>query len=72
MSWLLLCCRTEDGPGCEIGDMVESQLIYSDSCNATFNQFLTSNLIVVGAVGIAFGLFEVSPFRAGLTSHSVV
>lgn len=36
-----------------------NQTIYSRPCNATFSQFITDNLIIVGGVGIAFGLFEV-------------
>ena len=40
--------------------MVDSQLIYTSPCNESFNSFLEENLIIVGAVGIAFGLFEVS------------
>ena len=50
----------DDASRCVVGEGVDSQLIYRDACNVTFNDFLTDNLIIVGAVGIAFGLFEVS------------
>ena len=43
---------------CDVG--VNQQLIYSSSCNETVLDFLNDNLIIVGGVGIAFGLFEVS------------
>lgn len=36
------------------------QSIYRTACNVTFNMFLLDNLVTVGGVGIAFGLFEVS------------
>jgi len=35
------------------------QRIYIAPCNTSLNSFLEANLIIVGGVGIAFGLFEV-------------
>ena len=35
-------------------------MIYIAACNNTVNDFLRSNLGVIGGVGIAFGLFQVS------------
>lgn len=37
----------------------ERQSIYIRACNETFSDFLNSNLIIVGGVGIAFGVFEI-------------
>lgn len=35
------------------------QTIYTAPCNESLSQLLTENLVIVGGVGIAFGLFEV-------------
>lgn len=37
---------------------VNSQFIYTAPCNGSFSDFLSNNLIIVGGVGIAFGIFE--------------
>ena len=36
---------------------VNQELIYSAACNSSLLDFLNSNLIAVGGVGIAFALF---------------
>ncbi len=38
---------------------IDDQIVYRASCNESVSAFLQSNLIIVGGVGIAFGLFEV-------------
>lgn len=52
------CNCTETGDSMNCVD-VDSQSIHNTACNGIFSDFLNSNLITVGGVGIAFGIFEV-------------
>ena len=51
-------CR-DDSDDCGLFEGSLQQEIYTTSCNNSLNEFLESNLIIVGGVGIAFGVFEV-------------